>query len=182
MTDNECVILIRWLDDVVYGSSVSGERAVLTDRKDLKIFLELLRQKAEPRLPKEPVVRWFPATERYTMSEWDTVVDAIRFYHRALYAHLARPHVDFGAVDEARMDVGPRVENPELRAAISVLRGWSAEAAGRTGLQPAVRMVCDAAEATLPKTMVRIRGKRWSGENFDFLAELPISQTEVEPD
>lgn len=39
-----------------------------------------------------------------------------------------------------------------LRKAISALRGWSAEAAGRSGLAESVSIVCNAAEAAMPQT------------------------------
>ena len=62
----------------------------------------------------------------------------------------------------------------ELRTAISALRGWSAEAAGRGGLADSVLIVCNAAESTLPATWYRIRGK-----GLDVMAEGPISISEL---
>lgn len=92
---------------------------------------------------------------------------AIASAYRALYAHLTKPEAILAE---------PRQENPELRAAISALRGWSAEAAGRTGLAESVLIVCNAAEATLPVQMYRIRAR-----GLDVVHAGPVSVSEVPP-
>lgn len=143
---------------------------------------------AQPRMPEEPTPEMLAIMREAPLKSGDADDDCqpewgkriMRSSYRALYAHLRatgddNQHGQTG-VTQASVIASTPIENPELRAALSTLRGWSAEAAGRMGLKDSILLVCNAAESTLPITLYRIRAR-----GLDAVHEGPVSISEVKP-